>query len=154
MHYPQAPRVGRDNQMYDENSIRQISGTIAVDPRTDRVLVISSSKRKNVWVLPKGGWENDETREEAAKREAFEEGGVQGELTGFTGRFVDYDADGDPKGHVWFYELCVERVYDQWPEDDFRQRRWCTLEEAIQLLSFKPFMQKALLASSFGQRAS
>jgi diphosphoinositol-polyphosphate diphosphatase len=30
--------------------------------------------------LPQGGWENDETVEEAAAREAIEEAGVRGDL--------------------------------------------------------------------------
>ncbi|CEG84123.1 hypothetical protein RMATCC62417_17971 [Rhizopus microsporus] len=58
---------------------------------------------------------------------------------------------GNPKSHVWFYELEVQYIYERWPEEDFRQRKWCTFEEAMQLLRFKPYMQKALLASTFGQ---
>ncbi|PHZ10826.1 uncharacterized protein RHIMIDRAFT_238968 [Rhizopus microsporus ATCC 52813] len=149
--YPTEPRVGRQNQVYDHNDIRQISGSIAVDPKTNKVLIISSSKYENVWVLPKGGWENDETREEAAKRETYEEGGVKGVVKGFVGSFVDYDYMGNPKSHVWFYELEVQHIYERWPEEDFRQRKWCAFEEAMQLLRFKPYMQKALLASTFGQ---
>ncbi|CAO3693282.1 unnamed protein product [Rhizopus stolonifer] len=149
--YPSESRIGRENQVYDDNSIRQISGSIAIDPKTNKVLVISSSKHENVWVLPKGGWESDETREEAAKREAYEEGGVNGVIKSFVGSFIDYDYYGQPKGNVWFYELEVESIYDSWPEDDFRQRKWCTLDEAMGYLSFKPYMQKALLASSFGK---
>lgn len=39
-------------------------------------LLISSHNTSDKWVLPKGGWEVDETEEEAAKRETFEEAGV------------------------------------------------------------------------------
>ncbi|KAI8330677.1 hypothetical protein EDC96DRAFT_452126 [Choanephora cucurbitarum] len=73
-HFSTKSRVGRESQVYDDDNIRQIAGTIAVDPKTNMVLVISSSKHENVWVLPKGGWENDETVEQSAEREAYEEG--------------------------------------------------------------------------------
>ncbi|KAI8875498.1 hypothetical protein K501DRAFT_289341 [Backusella circina FSU 941] len=71
--YPSEARTGRDKQVY-EKDLRQICGCIAIDPKTNKVLVISSSKHENVWVLPKGGWESDETKEQAAERETYEEG--------------------------------------------------------------------------------
>jgi 8-oxo-dGTP pyrophosphatase MutT (NUDIX family) len=40
-------------------------------------LVISSSRDSCKWVFPKGGWENDESLEEAARRETLEEAGVK-----------------------------------------------------------------------------
>lgn len=42
-----------------------------------QVLLISSSKHPNEWILPKGGWESDETLIECALREADEEAGVR-----------------------------------------------------------------------------
>ncbi|KAF8627070.1 hypothetical protein AX17_006409 [Amanita inopinata Kibby_2008] len=40
-----------------------------------KVLVVTSRKRPNNWVLPKGGWEqSDGQLEAAASREALEEG--------------------------------------------------------------------------------
>jgi hypothetical protein len=42
-----------------------------------KILFVSSS-RKPDWILPKGGWENDEGMEESAIRETFEEAGVLG----------------------------------------------------------------------------
>ncbi|CAO3640605.1 unnamed protein product [Mucor hiemalis] len=157
--YPAEPRTGRQNQVYDRH-IRQcapllhqlkllIAGCIAIDPKTNKVLVISSSKHENVWVLPKGGWEDDETKEEAAARETYEEGGVKGKIRGLVGSFIDYNSYGEPKGNVWFYEMEVLQIFERWPEEDFRQRKWCTFDEAMSYLRFKPFMQRALLASSF-----
>ncbi|KAI8984109.1 hypothetical protein BDF20DRAFT_816651 [Mycotypha africana] len=72
--FSEEARTGRDHQVYDENNVRQVTGTIAVDPKTNKVLIISSSKYEDVWVLPKGGWENDETKEQSAERETYEEG--------------------------------------------------------------------------------
>lgn len=45
-------------------------------------------------------------------------------MKGFVGNFVDYDYMGNPKSHVWFYELEVQHIYERWPEEDFRQRKW------------------------------
>lgn len=47
-----------------------------VGVRDHSILLISSHNDQNKWVLPKGGWEIDESEEEAALREAFEEAGV------------------------------------------------------------------------------
>lgn len=44
-----------------------------------RIMLVSASK-KNQWILPKGGWEEDEEMEESAIRETFEEAGVIGVL--------------------------------------------------------------------------
>ncbi|OBZ81241.1 Nudix hydrolase 21, chloroplastic, partial [Choanephora cucurbitarum] len=151
-HFSTESRVGRGNQIYDDDDVRQIAGTIAVDPKTNRVLVISSSKHENVWVLPKGGWENDETVEQSAEREAYEEGGIRGKVKAFVGSFVNYDMYGKPKGKVHFFEFEVQHILDHWPEEEFRKRRWCNLDEALLLLKHKPFMKEALLASSFASK--
>ncbi|KAI9245295.1 NUDIX hydrolase domain-like protein [Helicostylum pulchrum] len=145
-------RTGRDHQVYDDDNIRQVTGCIAIDPKTNKVLVISSSKRENVWVLPKGGWEDDETKEQAAVRETYEEAGVKGRINGLVGSYIDYDMYGVPKSKVWFYEMEVTEILSQWPESSFRQRKWCTFDEAMEYLRFKPFMQKAVLASTFGSK--
>ena len=44
--------------------------------KDDSFLLISSHSTKDKWVLPKGGWEIDESEKEAARRETFEEAGV------------------------------------------------------------------------------
>ena len=42
-------------------------------------MLCSASKRKE-WIIPKGGWETDESMEEGAQRETYEEAGVYGVL--------------------------------------------------------------------------
>lgn len=70
------PRQGRELQRY-EGGERLVSG--AVPFYEGRVVMISSSR--GTWILPKGGWEQDETAQEAAAREAYEEAGVLGPVT-------------------------------------------------------------------------
>ncbi|GAA5949988.1 hypothetical protein JCM3765_007761 [Sporobolomyces pararoseus] len=59
-------------------SSRQVAVAILVIPSSSKpqFLVVSSRKHANRFVLPKGGIEQGETGQEAALREAWEEGGL------------------------------------------------------------------------------
>jgi len=79
----QISRQGRETQRWvtDENThqmIRLVTGCVPI-LNNGKILFISAS-RKPEWILPKGGWEDDETMEESAIRETFEEAGVVGIL--------------------------------------------------------------------------
>jgi 8-oxo-dGTP pyrophosphatase MutT (NUDIX family) len=76
-------RQGRSTQRWvtegDSNeAIRLVTGCVPI-LRGGKILFVSAS-RKPEWILPKGGWELDETLEESAVRESFEEAGVLGVL--------------------------------------------------------------------------
>jgi len=79
-------RTGRSLQRWevDSNSTtepkryRLVTGCIPV-LADGRILLVSSNKRPE-WILPKGGWEQDESLEESAIRESFEEAGIIGIL--------------------------------------------------------------------------
>jgi ADP-ribose pyrophosphatase YjhB (NUDIX family) len=76
-------RQGRSTQRWlsdDVNggTIRLTTGCVPI-LRGGKILFVSSS-RKPEWIIPKGGWEQDETLEESAVRECFEEAGVLGVL--------------------------------------------------------------------------
>lgn len=73
-------RSGRQNAQYDGDT-RLVAGCLPVMP-DGRVVLIRSVKRTD-WILPKGGWESDETAAEAAVREAYEEAGVRRKMTAF-----------------------------------------------------------------------
>ncbi|KAL3816642.1 hypothetical protein ACHAXA_000820 [Cyclostephanos tholiformis] len=60
--------------------VREVAGTIPIT-RDGRIVLISASRKKE-WILPKGGWDADETKEECAMRETYEEGGLVGQLGG------------------------------------------------------------------------
>ncbi|GMI46376.1 hypothetical protein TrCOL_g408 [Triparma columacea] len=70
-------RQGRDNQRWD-GPVRLVVGCVPI-VKDGGILLCSSSKKKE-WILPKGGWEKDETVEEGAQRETYEEAGVYGYL--------------------------------------------------------------------------
>jgi diphosphoinositol-polyphosphate diphosphatase len=76
-------RQGRSGQRWvadpkSQQNIRLTTGCVPI-MNDGRILFITAS-RKHEWILPKGGWEMDETMEESAIRETFEEAGVIGVL--------------------------------------------------------------------------
>ncbi|MBA0580912.1 hypothetical protein Gorai_023112, partial [Gossypium raimondii] len=81
-------RTGRHLQRYDNLGRRQVVGCIPYRFKCSsdgtisdelEVLVISSQKGQKM-MFPKGGWELDESIEEAALRESIEEAGVIGNV--------------------------------------------------------------------------
>ncbi|TVU02488.1 hypothetical protein EJB05_52008, partial [Eragrostis curvula] len=132
-------RQGRELQRYsDSTGGRIVVGCVPYRVRESdggvEVLVISSQKKGAAGgvLLPKGGWELDESMEEAATREAMEEAGVSGEVAG-------------PALGVWWYRsrsydatyegivlpLRVTRVMERWPEMGARRREWVEPAEAV-----------------------
>ena len=76
-------RQGRATQRWVNDAetnepIRLVTGCVPI-MRGGKILFVSAS-RKAEWILPKGGWEQDEKMEESALRETFEEAGVLGTL--------------------------------------------------------------------------
>jgi ADP-ribose pyrophosphatase YjhB (NUDIX family) len=58
--------------------IRLVTGCVPI-LQSGKILFVSAS-RKPAWILPKGGWELDESMEESAIRECYEEAGCIGTL--------------------------------------------------------------------------
>ncbi|OZJ06910.1 hypothetical protein BZG36_00087 [Bifiguratus adelaidae] len=141
-------RTGRNKQVYDESLARQVAGCIPYDAKTGLVILISSRRHPKRFVYPKGGWENDETVEQAALRETWEEAGLRGRITAQVGRF-DQPSKQNPNvtGTVhWVYAMEVNEVLDEWPEQSLRIRQSMTIEEALACIGKKQFMQDALRA--------
>ncbi len=74
-------RSGRETQRFanDEKTgqlLRLTTGCVPI--MTDGKILLVSSGRKGEWILPKGGWEMDESMEGSALRETYEEGGILG----------------------------------------------------------------------------
>lgn len=74
-------RQGRDSQRWiteSNETFRLVTGCVPI-LRGGKIMFVSASGKPE-WILPKGGWELDETLEESAVRECFEEAGVLGVL--------------------------------------------------------------------------
>jgi len=151
-------RTGRTKQRYAPDGSRLVCGVVAVSKDKQKVLVVESTQRKNHWVLPKGGFETDEdSPEDAALREAWEEAGITGRITKNLGEIQDPRLSANmiknntintgnptpptsamaspPKGLSHkslfiFFEVDVDREEPRWPEMNKRMRRWLTFDEA------------------------
>ncbi|KAL3233202.1 Diphosphoinositol polyphosphate phosphohydrolase DDP1 [Nakaseomyces bracarensis] len=164
-------RVGREHQVYSANGARVVAGCVCLDREKKRVLMISSSANRSKWILPKGGVESDELDfRETAKRETWEEAGCIGEVGVSLGivhdmrppkewsdrkMFENATSDAEvnkhpPRSEFHFYEMIVEEVADNFPEEAKRDRKWFTYSDAKQnLLNAKrPELLEALNRSS------
>lgn len=160
----QTAREGRENQRYNsETGARIVAGCMCLNETKDKIIMISSSKHKNRWIVPKGGNELDESELETAVRETWEEAGVEGiiikklpvvlDSRGSQAPVIKGEFDPDvatPKSEFHFFELQVDQLSTSWPEMKKRQRRWCTYSEAKhELLKLKrPELVDALNMSS------
>ncbi|KAF8729543.1 hypothetical protein HU200_017484 [Digitaria exilis] len=129
-------RQGRELQRYSQSTGgRIVVGCIPYRVRRDdgelEVLVITSQKGHGM-MFPKGGWEEDESMDEAARREALEEAGVLGDTEQVLGlwhyksrRYVDQTYEGI------MFPLRVADELHQWPEMASRKRTWATVAQVM-----------------------
>ncbi|KIK36533.1 hypothetical protein CY34DRAFT_510189 [Suillus luteus UH-Slu-Lm8-n1] len=122
---------------------RVVCCAIPLASTSGKVLVITSRKRQDLWVLPKGGWElSDVTLERAASREALEEAGVRGNIT----RFVT--TINSPSTTYHFYELEVTALDKDWLESRERKREWVDYGEALKRVAWKTELAQGLMLST------
>ncbi|KAJ6799950.1 nudix hydrolase 13, mitochondrial-like [Iris pallida] len=151
-------RVGREKQRY-EDEFRLVAGVIPYRLKAGaeknqtrssldglEILMISTPKRDDL-VFPKGGWENDETVEAAACREALEEAGVRGNIREnlgtweFRSKSKQKCQEGACRGYMFTLE--VTEQLDLYPEQSTHHRRWVDVSEAWGLCRYE-WMQEAL----------
>lgn len=97
-----------------------------------RVLLITSRRRRR-WIFPKGIIEEWQSPQEAAADESYEEAGVRGSVVGDSVGRYEYEKWGGTC-RVEVFLLRVEEVLPDWPESDFRERKWVGIEEALELV--------------------
>ncbi|XP_065854882.1 nudix hydrolase 18, mitochondrial-like [Euphorbia lathyris] len=138
-------RSGRDLQRYDNQGRRQVVGCIPYRFKNNynsdgdeheheheelEVLVITSQKGGQGIMFPKGGWELDESVEEAASRESLEEAGVLGHVEDELGKWNFLSKRNGTFYEGYMFPLLVTEQLDLWPEKNVRQRIWMSVEEA------------------------
>lgn len=104
----------------------------ANDEVGSKVLIVTSTKNKDRWVLPKGGVEPDLEYIENAAKETREEAGVAANLFDEVGRFECEGKEGWQL-EVYYWGLFVSNV--DWEEYAIRRKEWVSVPEAIRRLS-------------------
>ncbi len=102
------------------------------------VLLVTSRETKR-WVIPKGWPMEGRTDYDAAKIEAFEEAGAEGRIGTMSIGAFEYNKrlkNGACKlCRVAVYPLNVSGLARNWPEQNQRERRWFSAEEAAELVA-------------------
>lgn len=122
---------------YDKDGFRRRAACLCFrNQKEDELLLVTSSKDREKWVVPGGGMEPTEESHTTAEREALEEAGVRGTL----GRYLGMFENKEKKHRTWLYVFIVTELLDDWEDKKSmgRTRQWFTVEEAAQRLSHKP----------------
>ncbi|XP_035499514.1 nudix (nucleoside diphosphate linked moiety X)-type motif 4a [Scophthalmus maximus] len=101
--------------------------------KEDEVLLVSSSRHPDQWIVPGGGMEPEEEPCGTAVREVYEEAGVKGKLGRLLGIFEHNE---DRKHRTYVYTLIVTETLEDWEEsvNIGRKRKWFKVDEAIKVL--------------------
>lgn len=104
-------------------------------------ILLVSSLDTGRWIVPKGWPMKGRKNFEAARREAFEEAGVKGEIASLPAGSFHYDKR-RRNGAVWrcmveVFPLEVKSQSRSWPEKSVRKTRWCRWSEAADLVDDK-----------------
>ncbi|MEQ9259107.1 MAG: NUDIX hydrolase [Roseovarius sp.] len=101
-------------------------------------LMVTSRGTKR-WIIPKGWPEDGMTPGESALREAWEEAGVTGRVTGPTLGLFSYHKEGGPDGTLpcvaMVYPVRVQALADDYPEISERRRKWMRPKKAASKVS-------------------
>lgn len=101
------------------------------------VLLVSSLDTGR-WIVPKGWPMKGRKNSETARREAYEEAGVKGDIASKPAGSFQYDKR-KRNGSVWrcmveVFPLEVKSQSRSWPEKAVRKTRWCAWSEAAELV--------------------
>ncbi|OWF54423.1 diphosphoinositol polyphosphate phosphohydrolase 2-like [Mizuhopecten yessoensis] len=122
---------------YDKEGFRRRAACLCFkDDAEKEILLVTSSKDREKWVVPGGGVEPLEDPRNTAEREALEEAGVRGNLGRHIGMFENIE-----KNHrTTVYVFLVTELMDDWEDKRAmgRTREWFTIADAHAKLSHKP----------------
>ena len=107
--------------------VYRITGTVP------EVLLVRAKAPPHDWVIPKGHIERGETAERAAQREIREEAGVEAEPVQYAGD-LQFVLPAGKRVHSAYFVMRFLRTV---AADEDREKRWCTVSEAVTLTPFE-----------------
>lgn len=129
-----------ENNFKYENSC----GAIIFNENTEKVLLVKMHNGN--WGFPKGHIESNETKEETAIREVFEETNIKIKIIPNFEREIKYIPNENTIKKVTFFAGITQEenvIVETHEIEDFK---WCTYEEALKLVTYK--LQKDVLEKS------
>ena len=129
-----------ENNFKYENSC----GAIVFNENTEKVLLVKMHNGN--WGFPKGHIESNETKEETAIREVFEETNIKIKIIPNFEREIKYIPNENTIKKVTFFAGITQEenvIVESHEIEDFK---WCTYEEALKLVTYK--LQKDVLEKS------
>jgi len=101
-------------------------------------ILLITSRRTRRWIIPKGWPMEGKTPGDSALREAWEEAGVKGRVTGGCLSIYSYtkgiSASDKLPCVVMVFPVKVEKLRDEYPEAGQRKRRWMSFKKAAKLV--------------------
>lgn len=112
------------------------------------LVALVTSRETKRWILPKGQVEKKLPPCRVAEKEAYEEAGLTGAIStdpyGVFDSFKRLKNGREIPCQIVVFLLEVTTELDKWPEQDQRERRWCSPGEAA-LLASEPGLVQLLL---------
>ncbi|OTF74633.1 diphosphoinositol polyphosphate phosphohydrolase 1-like protein, partial [Euroglyphus maynei] len=121
---------------YDQDGFRRRAACICVhDPDESEIMLVTSTRAPECWIVPGGGVEPNEDPTQAAIRETEEEAGVKGVVKRSLG-----DIENTQRKHrTSVFVLEVHEELDDYEDSKSRKRCWFPVQEALKLLAiYKP----------------
>nr|CAD7401303.1 unnamed protein product [Timema poppensis] len=148
-------------RIYDEEGFRRRAACICVKSELEKeVLLVTSSRRPDHWIVPGGGVEPEEEPSKTAIREVLEEAGVCGKLGRCLGVFevmsfynhnvqCNLARNSERKHRTEVFVLVVTEELPEWEDSKTmgRKRKWFTMEDALEQLSLHKPVQLTYLQS-------
>ncbi|KAI8339588.1 hypothetical protein BC941DRAFT_451028 [Chlamydoabsidia padenii] len=146
--------TGDDADKKKKKVIRQAVGLVVIDPATKRVLMLSSKKRENAYVIPKGDCIMEpqvESYEDAAYRVLMEAGIKAHGLSRRIAVYTDANKKGKIVGHHAMFE-CTSFSLMQPPANFDRTRVWVAYDVALRATEDRPLSLMALKNSTLARQ--
>ena len=122
-------------EIADKRDVRSQFGALCYRMKQGEAQVLMiTSRRTGRWVIPKGWPMEGKTPGESALREAWEEAGVKGTVTGSCLALYSYSKGINAVDKlpcvVMVYPVKVKDLVDNFPEAGQRKRKWMSLKKA------------------------